>query len=55
MTLAIGLPPDAQLTGVNDSGVVVGTSTFHNGTFGFLFWPGSAFGLPFQRIMVAAP
>jgi hypothetical protein len=46
----------AQLNGVNDSGVIVGAFTDRTGTFGLLLLPGSAaFGLPFQRLMMAPP
>jgi hypothetical protein len=45
----------SQLGGVNDSGVAVGTLTDHAGTYGVLLVPGNAFGLPYQRIMIAAP
>jgi hypothetical protein len=45
----------AQGSAVNNSGVVVGSFTDHNGTFGFLALPGTNFGLPFQRITIAAP
>jgi hypothetical protein len=45
----------SQVSAVNDSGAVVGSFTDYNGTFGFLLLPGTNFGLPFQRIMIAAP
>jgi hypothetical protein len=45
----------SQGNAVNISGAVVGSFTDYNGTFGFLLLPGTNFGLPFQRIMIAAP
>jgi hypothetical protein len=45
----------SQVNAVNNSGAVVGSFTDYNGTFGFLLLPGTNFGLPFQRIMIAAP
>ena len=45
----------SQANSVNNSGAVVGSFTDHNGTFGFLLLPGTNFGLPFQRVMIAAP
>ena len=45
----------SQDNSVNNSGAVVGSFTDHNGTFGFLLLPGTNFGLPFQRVMIAAP
>jgi hypothetical protein len=46
----------SQLNSVNDSGVVAGTFTDRTGTYGILLLPGTAaFGLPYQRITIAAP
>jgi hypothetical protein len=45
----------SQANSVNNSGAVVGSFTDHNGTFGFLLLPCTNFGLPFQRVMIAAP
>jgi hypothetical protein len=45
----------SQVNAVNNSGAVVGSFTDYNGTFGFLLLPGTNFGLPFQRVMIAAP
>ena len=45
----------SQLTGVNDSGVLVGTITLPTVTYGVLRPPGTAYGLPYQHIMIAAP
>jgi hypothetical protein len=45
----------AQLTGVNDSGFAVGAITDYAGSFGIIQVPGSALGLPYQRVMIAAP
>jgi hypothetical protein len=36
-------------------GVAVGTLMDRTGTYGVLLLPGSAFGLPYQRITIAAP
>jgi hypothetical protein len=44
----------SQVNAVNNSGAVVGSFTDYNGTFGFLLLPGTSFGLPFQRVMIAA-
>ena len=52
-------PPDSalssQVNAVNNSGAVVGSFTDPNGTFGLLALPGTSFGLPFQRMMIAGP
>jgi probable HAF family extracellular repeat protein len=45
----------AQLNGVNDAGVVAGAFTDRTGTFAILLVPGSALGLPFARMTIAAP
>jgi hypothetical protein len=45
----------SQVTGVNDAGVVSGSFTDRTGTYGVLLVPGTAFGFPYQRIMIAAP
>jgi hypothetical protein len=45
----------SQVNAVNNSGAVVGSFADKNGTFGFLALPGTNFGLPFQRMMIAAP
>lgn len=44
-----------QATGVNDAGVVVGTYTDSTGTYAAVLAPGSAFGLPYQRLTIAPP
>jgi hypothetical protein len=45
----------SPLGAINDSGVAVGSLTDHSGTFGILLVPGTAQGLPFQRMMIAPP
>jgi hypothetical protein len=58
-SLALGVGFDgvqsSLLTGVNDSGVVAGTITGNFGTFGVLLPPGTAYGFPYQHIVIAAP
>jgi hypothetical protein len=57
--LALGVGFDgvqsSLLTGVNDSGVVAGSITVGTGTYAVLLPPGTAYGLPYQRIMIPAP
>jgi hypothetical protein len=58
LTLGPGPFDGAQsspLAAVNDSGVAVGTLTDHTGTYGILLVPGTALGLPYQRIIIASP
>jgi hypothetical protein len=45
----------SQLNSVDSTGVAAGTLTDHTDTYGVVALPGTAFGLPYQRAIIAAP